>query len=188
MPLTLWNQQLIGGQVPSGHAFHNVITLYSTFRNTIGGDLNDFGNWRIREHGTEPGGVNAFHYPLTPGQLNIAALDNEHVALLANDPQGRFARIFLHQWYRCNLQTEFPRCLADVFIVGSLKQQVMNNQELIRQILALGYAGTDDATKTLMNVGNNIGRHFGFLGEDGLPTAFFNSFFQDRYFNTGTTG
>jgi hypothetical protein len=182
MPLTLWNQQLIGGQVPSGHAFHNVISLYSTFRNTIGGDLNDFGNWRIREHGAEPGGVNAFNFPLTQNQLNIAALNNEEVQLLANDPQGRFARIFLYQWYRCNLQTEFPRCLADVFIVGSLRQQGMDNQELKDQIFALGYAGNPGApAQTLVSVGKSIGRHFGFLGEDGLPTAFFNSFFQQTF-------
>jgi hypothetical protein len=188
MPLSLWNQQLVGGQVPSGHAFHRVISLYSTFRNTIGGDLNDFGNWRIREHGAEPGGVNAFNFPLTQNQLNIAALNNEEVQLLANDPQGRFARIFLHQWYRCDLQSEFPKCLADVYIVGTLRQRGLNNQELIGQILALGYAGKDNAAITLKNVGNGIGRHFGFLGEDELPTAFFNSFFQDRYFNTDTTG
>lgn len=182
MPLTLWNQQLTGGQVPSGHAFHKVITLYSTFRNTIGGDLNDFGNWRIRVQGAEPGGVNAFNYPLTQNQLKIATLNNEEVQLLANDSQGRFARIFLHQWYRCDLQTVFPKCLADVFIVGYLRQQGMDNQELKDQIFALGYAGNADAAaQTLVSVGNGIGRHFGFLGEDGLPTAFFNSFFQKNF-------
>lgn len=181
MPLTLWNQQLIGNQVPAGHAFHNVIALYSTFRNTIGGDLNAFDDWLIRKHGNAPGGVGAFHYPLTPNQLNITALDNKQVALLANDPQGRFARIFLHQWYRCSLQNEFPRCLADVFIVGSLRQQGMNNQGLIGQLLSLEYAGTDAAAQTLISVGKGIGRHFGFLGEDGLPTTFFNSFFQQNF-------
>ncbi len=182
MPLTLWNQRLTGGQVPSGHAFHNVITLYSTFRNTIGGDLNDFGNWRIIEHGAAPGGVNAFNFPLTQNQLNIAALNNEEVQLLANDPQGRFARIFLHHWYRCNLQEVFPTCLADVFIVGALKQQGLNNNELRNQIFECGYAGNAEAAaNTLINVGNGIGRHFGFLGEDGLPTAFFNSFFQQAF-------
>jgi|APLak6261673280_1056094.scaffolds.fasta_scaffold02724_2 hypothetical protein len=183
MPLTLWNQQLNGNQVPAGHAFSNVINLYSNFRNTINGDITAFGNWLIQDHGYAKGGVNTFLFPLTPNQLNIAALDSEQVQFLANNPQGRFARIFLHRWYRCNLQSEFPTCLADVFIVGYIRQQEgLQGQDLKNRITELGYAGNANASaQTLINVGNGIGQHFGFLNDDRLPTAFFNSFFQDTY-------
>lgn len=184
MTLTLWNQQLNGGQVPTGHPFSNVITWYSTFRSTSDGDITVFRDWLMREKGLQLGAANAYLYPLGPNQLDIAALDNkEHVQLLANDPQGRFARIFLYRWYRCNLQSEFPRCLADVFIVGCLRQQErLQGQDLNNRIAELGYAGNANApANTLINVGNGIGQHFGFLNDDRLPTAFFNSFFQDTY-------
>jgi hypothetical protein len=108
-------------------------------------------------------------------------LNNEQVGYLAHDPQGRAARVFLYRWYHCNLQNEFPNCLADVFIVGWLRQQGLQGQALKKEIVGFGYANAGSSVDNLISVGRGIGQHFGFLKGDGLPTAFFNSFFQNTY-------
>jgi len=180
MSLSLWGQQLEGNRVPAGHKFANAINYYADFRNTGGVSftLTDFGDFLVDIKRYRPGGVPAWCYPFTPNQLNIATLSTPDVNLLRDDPEGRVARIFLYQWYRCDVKTELPRCLADVFIVGHLRQKgFMVNATLKAEIVRLDYAGTSKAAGALTQVGNGIGKHFGFLDANGLPTVFFNSFF-----------
>jgi len=183
MALMLWNQQLVGGQVPTVHPFGMVINYYSNFRNANPGNHvpGDFANWLVNEHGYTPNAANSYWYPFGPNQLGIGALTDEQVHLLAQDPQGRYARIFLYNWYRCQLAHDFPICLADVYIVGYFGGQGHQGEDLRNIIVACHYAEPGPSVRNLINVGNGIGGHFGFLDNNNLPTDFFNSFFQENF-------
>lgn len=188
MPLRLWNQDLIGNRVPTSHSFSLAIQRYRAFRQEVpnldplnNDDLDNFARWLVNTQGLAPGGADAVLYPFGENQLDIAKITDTDVIELAEVPEGRTARIFLHKWYRCNVLNELPRCIADVFIVGKLRQLGLNGGNLNENIQTLEFAGTENAATALITVGNGIGRHFGFLGDDGGPTHFFHSYFQETY-------
>lgn len=184
MALKLWNQHLVGGQVPTVHPFEKVINFYSDFRNENPENHKqaDFSNWLLQnQHVNTINTANSYWYPFRPNQLGIGALTDEQVYLLAQDPQGRYARIFLYNWYRCQLGQDFPTCLANVYIVGVFRGQRHQGQELQQHIVDCGYANSGASVTNLISVGNGIGQYFGFLDANNLPTDFFRSFFQEDF-------
>lgn len=187
MAIRLWNKTLTGGQVPTVHPFAKVIKCYSAFRllHPYSGisDQIAFCHWLMSQQNPPllSATANAYWYPFNSDQLGIGSLNDSLVHSLAKDPQGRDARIFLYGWYRCNLVVDFPKCLADVYIVGYFRGKGMSEGDLENSIVACGYANEGRSVKNLISVGKGIGRHFGFLDEDDKPTAFFHSFFQETY-------
>ncbi|MFL1418865.1 hypothetical protein ACI77M_22055 [Pseudomonas fildesensis] len=70
-------------------------------------------------------------------------------------------------------------CLVDVLITGQAYQQTTSDNERVELILSAGYAGTENAARTLMALGRNVGKHFGLLDVEHLPTPLFEQFFRD---------
>lgn len=69
-------------------------------------------------------------------------------------------------------------CLSDCYIEGTLKRRYRNRKEIVEVIKNCGFARTENSANTLRNVGSSVGKFFGLLGQNGLPTEFFDEFFK----------
>jgi hypothetical protein len=69
-------------------------------------------------------------------------------------------------------------CLVDVLITGNAYLRATTEKERIDYLLSAGYAGTENSAKTLMALGRNVGKHFGLLDAQHLPTTLFEQFFR----------
>ena len=178
--LTLWDQIFVGGRVPTGHNFSNVISLYSDFRMNHPGNTNvpDFRDWLVIHHGQPLNTANANCYPLGNNQMTISQLSDAEVQMLANQPLGVDAQTFLARWRRCDVNVALPTCLADVYIAGHVANLGLVGQAATNLIVAYGLAGVPGSANTLLAVGRSMGKHFGFLTEQNQPTAFFNQYFS----------
>lgn len=70
-------------------------------------------------------------------------------------------------------------CLMDVLITGNAYLMGSTDQERVAYILNAGYAGTEGSARTLMALGRNVGKHFGLLDAEHLPTLLFKHFFRE---------
>ncbi|MBO4967318.1 MAG: hypothetical protein J6D43_04505, partial [Pseudomonas sp.] len=68
-------------------------------------------------------------------------------------------------------------CLVDVLITGNAYLRAKTDQARVAYVLSAGYAGTENAARTLLAVGRNVGKHFGLLDAQHLPTTLFEQFF-----------
>ena len=186
MALRLWNQSLEGSQVPTVVPLieedTNILQRYLSFRQAKPNDMtNEFVNYLLHNNFVmRPNTALAYWQFLSDDQMRISRLSDQAVHDLAVDPNGREARVFLHQWYRCKLD-QLPKYLSIVFIVGALKLENLNDGDINERIINCGYANRGNSINNLRNVAKGMGRHFGFFDNNDVPTAFFNSFFQSSF-------
>lgn len=186
MALMLWKQVLEGNQVPAVVPLimenTNVLRRYSSFRQANPNDkTNNFVDYLLDNNFVNERNTALVYWRfLSDDQMRISGLSDQTVHDLAEDPNGREARIFLHQWYRCDLE-QLPKYLSIVFVVGALKLENLSDNEINQRIIVCGYANAGNSINNLRNVANGMGRHFGFFDNNDFPTAFFNSFFQSSF-------
>jgi hypothetical protein len=184
MVLRLWNQSLEGNQVPTVvpliNENTNILCRYSEFRQQHCDNTADQFVSYLQGIGYAENTALDYWQFLSDGQMRISRLSDQTVHDLAIDPNGREARVFLHQWYRCRLD-QLPKYLSIVFIVGALKLENLNDGDINERIINCGYANHGNSINNLRSVAKGMGRHFGFFDNNDVPTAFFNSFFQSSF-------
>jgi hypothetical protein len=174
------------GWVPTGHPFSQVINDYLVFRRTGAPDNKaSFVAWLMTNprnpaplaRATAQGYCFAFSIqefdlfgrPLAQLERIVAGGKDGLCAAQATPTLEPFAVS----------DERVSVCLMDVLITGNAYQQATTEKERIDYILSAGFAGTENAARTLMALGRNVGKHFGLLDEQSLPTALFQQFFGD---------
>lgn len=173
------------GWVPTGHPFGQVLKDYLAFRKSGAPDTKaSFVDWLVNQPREEK--------PLsrTTAQGYCFAFSMEEFDLFGR-PLTELERIVAggEDGLRAAMGTEALEpftvgdervnvCLVDVLITGNAYACATTEQARVERILSAGYAGTENAAKTLMALGRNVGKHFGLLDEQHLPTELFRYFFQ----------
>lgn len=188
LPAEQGNDEVRGGRgwVPTGHPFSQVLKDYLAFRQA-GVALDNkasFVDWLVAQPRDEK--------PLsrTTAQGYCFAFSIEEFDLFGR-PLAELKRIVDggEDGLRAAMGTEVLEpftmgdervgvCLVDVLITGNAYAGATTEKARVDAILSAGYAGTENATKTLMALGRNVGKHFGLLDEQHLPTRLFMQFYQ----------
>ncbi|MBX9405967.1 hypothetical protein K5E40_09775 [Pseudomonas baetica] len=173
------------GWVPTGHPFSQVLRDYLAFRHS--GSLDNkasFVAWLLTNPRNEK--------PLTraTAQGYCFAFSIEEFDLFGRSPEelirivdggkdGLCAALATETLEPFTLGDERVNvCLVDVLITGNAYLRATTEKARIDYILSAGYAGTENSAKTLMALGRNVGKHFGLLDAQHLPTALFEQFFR----------
>jgi len=151
---------------------------YWRFRSDHPGNLSipEFTAWQENQYGLAHGAAVAYCYPLGPSQFDIAVLADEQIRELAEEPEGKFSQQFL-EWFCGDNLEQVPTCLIDTFIVGSMAQSGFRRGQMLARIVEMGFTGGNNAANALRSVGRSVGRHFGLLTDDDLPTERFRDLF-----------
>jgi|GEM_PF-4995353 hypothetical protein len=70
--------------------------------------------------------------------MAIRRLSDADVTELADNPTGEFSTSFLNQWKECDIDEDFPNCLADVYIAGRIAQLGLGGAAAQNQIMTMG--------------------------------------------------
>ena len=174
------------GWVPTGHPFSQVLKDYLAFRRSGAIDNKaTFVEWLL----TNPRGENPLTRATALGycfSFTIAEFDlfgrsiEELERIVAGGKDGLCAALATPTLAPFTLGEErVSVCLVDVLITGNAYQRAITEKERTDYLLSAGYAGTENAAKTLMALGRNVGKHFGLLDAQHLPRALFEQFFRD---------
>lgn len=172
------------GWVPTGHPFSQVLKDYLAFRHS--GSLDNkasFVAWLVTNPRNESPLTRAtaqgycfafsieefdlFGRPLAELERIVAGGKDGLCAVLASETLEPFTL----GDERVNV------CLVDVLITGNAYLRATTDKERTDYILSAGYAGTENSARTLMALGRNVGKHFGLLDAQHLPTTLFEQFF-----------
>lgn len=173
------------GWVPTGHPFSQVLKDYLAFRHS--GALDNkasFVAWLL----ANPRNENPLTRATAQGYCFAFSIDEfdlfgrplaELDRIVAGGKDGLCAALASETLEPFVLGDErVSICLVDVLITGNAYLRATTEKERIDYLLSAGYAGTENSAKTLMALGRNVGKHFGLLDAQHLPTALFEQFFR----------
>ncbi|MGY3173114.1 hypothetical protein ACVWYU_002509 [Pseudomonas sp. TE12234] len=174
------------GWVPTGHPFSQVLRDYLAFRRS--GALDNkasFVDWLLAEPRNEKPLTRAtalgYCFPFSIEEFDLfgrplAALER----IVAGGEDGLRAALSTEALEPFTMGDErVSVCLVDVLITGNAYVRATTDKDRVDYILSAGYAGTENSARTLMALGRNVGKHFGLLDAQHLPTALFKQFYQD---------
>jgi hypothetical protein len=174
------------GWVPTGHPFSQVLNDYLAFRKSDALDNKaNFVAWLLANSGNERPLTLAtargycFPFPIQEFDLfgrPLAELER----IVGGGKGGLCAAMVTDVLEPFTMGDERENvCLVDVWITGSAYARAATDKERVDYVLSAGYAGTENSARTLMALGRNVGKHFGLLDAEHLPTALFEQFFCD---------
>ena len=172
------------GWVPTGHPFSQVLKDYLTFRH--GGALDSkasFVAWLMADPNNDQSLKRAtalgYCFPFTIQEFDLFGRPLEELErIVAGGKDGLCAALATETLEPFSLGDErVGVCLVDVLITGNAYLRATTEKERIDYIMSAGYAGTANSARTLMALGRNVGKHFGLLDEQHLPTTLFGQFF-----------
>lgn len=173
------------GWVPTGHPFSQVLKDYLAFRHS--GSLDNkasFVAWLV----TNPRNENPLTRATAQGYCFAFSIEEfdlfgrpveELERIVDGGKDGLCAALATETLEPFTLSDERASvCLVDVLITGNAYLRATTEKERIDYLLSAGYAGTENSAKTLMALGRNVGKHFGLLDAQHLPTTLFEQFFR----------
>lgn len=172
------------GWVPTGHPFSQVLQDYLTFR--LSGALDSKANfvaWQVANPRNEqpPTRATAMGYCFAFSIQEFDLFERPLAALeqiVRGGQDGLRAALATPTLEPFTLGDERVHvCLVDVLITGNAYLRAKTDQARVAYVLSAGYAGTENAARTLLAVGRNVGKHFGLLDAQYLPTTLFEQFF-----------
>ena len=158
------------GWVPTGHPFSQVLKDYLVFRRS--GSLDSkatFVAWQVANPRNEqpPTRTTAMGYcfPFSIQEFDLFERPlAELEQIVTGGKDGLCAALATKTLEPFTLGDERENvCLVDVLITGNAYLRATTDKERTDYILSAGYAGTENAARTLMAVGRNVGKHFGLL-------------------------
>lgn len=172
------------GSVPTGHPFGQVLKDYLMFRHSGAPDTKaSFVDWLVSQprekkqlSRTTAQGY-CFAFSMEEFDLFGRSL-TELKRIVAGGEDGLRAAMGAEVLEPFTVGDErVSVCLVDVLIIGNAYACATTEKARVDYILSAGYAVTD-AAKKLMALGRNVGKHFGLLDEQHLPTGLFRNFFE----------
>jgi hypothetical protein len=172
------------GWVPTGHPFSQVLKDYLAFRHS--GALDNkasFVEWLLTNPRNENPLTRAtalgYCFAFSIEEFDLFGRSPEALErIVAGGKDGLCAAMATETLEPFTLGDErVSVCLVDVLITGNAYGRATTDKERIDYILSAGYAGTENSARTLMALGRNVGKHFGLLDAQHLPTALFEQFF-----------
>ncbi|PRN05275.1 hypothetical protein A0O30_08290 [Pseudomonas sp. LLC-1] len=179
------------GWVPTGHVFGQVLRDYLAFRRSGASDEKAaFVDWLVAKPRDKKPITRStaldYCFPFSMQEFDLferplAALER----IVAGGEDGLRAALATETLEPFVLSDErVSVCLVDVLITGNAYAHAGTGKARVDYIMSAGHAGTEHAAKTLMDVGRKVGKHFGLLDENHLPTALFKQFYQDCSLDT----
>lgn len=170
--------------VPTGHSLRISLNAYLAFRQTNPHVDNraSFIAWCQENLHQENGDVyqnqtlNAICFPLGASEFNMFGRPMDQIqTIVAGGIDG------LKIAYG-SLVFQMPTvrekvCLVDAWVTGCVYHNHAVYDDRVCCVLQQNYAGTKNAANTLLAVGRSVGRHFGLLDAQNLPTPLFVQFF-----------
>tara|TARA_R110001606_G_scaffold278288_2_gene426560 strand:+ start:7374 stop:8852 length:1479 start_codon:yes stop_codon:yes gene_type:complete len=179
------------GWVPTGHPFSRVIRDYLAFRQSgQPDDKKTFVTWMM-EHGgngklLKRSTAQGYCFAFTMDEFDLfgrSVDDLNHI--VSGGESGLCTALAITEIQPFTLGDEREKvCLVDVFIAGNAYSFASAEKERIQYVLEAGYANTENAAKTLLALGRNVGTHFGLLDDKHLPTPLFDQFYCDFSFDS----
>ncbi|MEB6588414.1 hypothetical protein MXM82_04580 [Pseudomonas asiatica] len=173
------------GWVPTGHVFGEVLRDYLAFRRSGAPDKKAvFIDWLVaKPRNKKPiSRSTALNYCFPFSMQEFDLFDRpiaELERIVAGGEDGLRAALATETLEPFVPGDERVRvCLVDVFITGNAYACAETGKKRVDYIMSAGYAGTENAANTLMDVGRKVGKHFGLLDANHLPTALFRQFYQ----------
>ena len=172
------------GWVPTGHPFSQVLKDYLAFRYSgLPDDKASFVAWLVSNPRNESplsrttAQGYCFAFSIQEFDLfgrSLATLER----IVAGGKDGLSAALSIDALVPFTLGDErVSVCLVDVLITGNAYRRATTDKERTDYVLSAGYAGTENSARTLMALGRNVGKHFGLLDAQHLPTPLFETFF-----------
>ncbi|WP_122432811.1 hypothetical protein [Pseudomonas viridiflava] len=173
------------GWVPTGHPFGQVLKDYLAFRQSgLLDNKASFVAWLL----TNPRNENPLTRATALGYCFAFSIEEfdlfgrpleELERIAAGGKDGLCAALASETLWPFTLGDErVSVCLVDVLITGNAYLQATTERARIDYIMSAGYACTENSAKTLMALGRNVGKHFGLLDSQHLPTTLFEQFFR----------
>lgn len=173
------------GWVPTGHVFGQVLRDYLAFRRSGAPDNKaSFVDWLVAKprHKKPISRSTALDYcfPFSIQEFDLFGRPLVQLErIVAGGEDGLRAALAAETLEPFSLGDErVSVCLVDVLITGNAYASAETGKDRVDYIMSAGYAGTENSAKTLMDVGRKVGKHFGLLDENHLPTALFEQFYQ----------
>ncbi|MNH19500.1 hypothetical protein D3C79_792400 [compost metagenome] len=171
--------------MPTGHPFGQVLSDYLAFRHSGAPDNKDaFVDWLVAEprNGKTLSRATAqgYCFPFSIDEFDLfgrslAALER----IVEGGEDGLRAALSGETLEPFTVGDErVSVCLVDVFITGNAYARAESDKERVDYVVNAGYAGTENSARTLMAVGRSVGKHFGLLDVQHLPTPLFEQFYQ----------
>ena len=175
------------GWVPTGHPFSQVLEDYLAFRRSGALDnKTSFIDWLL----TQPrdgkqltrATAQGYCFPFSIQEFDLFGRPLEELErIVAGGEDGLCAAMATETLEPFAVGDERASvCLVNVLITGQAYERATTEKNRVNYILSAGYAGTENAAKTLMSVGRNVGKHFGLLDTQHLPTPLFKRFYPER--------
>lgn len=168
------------GWVPTGNTFDQATKDYLEFRRNGGKpDKASFVDWLSSHRPISRTTASAYCFGFSMQEFDLFDRSIEELQrIAAGGEDGLCAAMGSPVLETFTLGDErVSVCLVDVFITGRAYQREATATARYASLVTAGYAGTPDSAATLMNVGRNVGQHFGLLNAQYLPTPLFERFF-----------
>lgn len=170
------------GWVPTGNTFNRVIADYLEFRRDGGQpDKTSFVDWQVANRAVSRSTAQGNCFAFSMQEFDLFNRSLEELTRIVNGGEdGLLAALSSEVLEPFTLGDERVNvCLVDVLITGRVYQRETTGEARVESILAAGYAGTPNTANTLMALGRNVGKHFGLLNAEHLPTPLFELFFGE---------
>ncbi|MEZ0196591.1 hypothetical protein Q1Z72_07045 [Pseudomonas qingdaonensis] len=172
------------GWVPTGHPFSQVLKDYLTFRHSCSLDNKaSFIAWLLanprNENPLTRATAQGYCFAFSIDEFDLFGRSLEELErIVVGGKDGLCAALVSETLEPFTLGDERASvCLVDVLITGNAYLRATTEKARIGYLLSAGYAGTENSAKTLMALGRNVGKHFGLLDAEHLPTTLFEQFF-----------
>ena len=170
------------GWVPTGHTFNHVINDYLEYRRQ-GGEPDDapFIDWLSTHRPISRSTAKSYCFAFSMQEFALFDCSLEALERIAAGGRDGLCAVRGSEVLEpFTLGDERHHvCLVDVLITGRAYQRETSVDARVASIVNAGHAGKPGSAKTLMAVGRNVGKHFGLLDDDHLPTPLFEQFFRD---------
>jgi hypothetical protein len=173
------------GYVPSGHPFRDVIDEFIRMKlHNPSLSLEEFKDSMFQE---STGRVLAestkqsYCFPIKQNEFDLVNASRKSLEQLKEDSYAWLVQEFAGQGFQLPDERRHI-CLIDAWLVGYLRGNNRSDHSgcsIEDSLIEVGFAGTSQAARTLINVGEQVGKYFRLLGEDGRPTEEFYKFFGD---------
>ncbi|WP_416422366.1 hypothetical protein RAM80_20980 [Pseudomonas sp. App30] len=172
------------GWVPTGHPFSTVVKCYLKFRQLgLPDNKSSFVEWLMVNLGGDAplkkSTASGYCFAFTMQEFDLFQRPLIEIqAIAAGGEDGLKAALGMPKLEPFEWSAERERvCLVDVWLTGIAYRNHSTSQARVKWLITQGHAGTANAASTLLALGRNVGRHFGLLGDDNLPTELFDRFF-----------
>ncbi len=174
------------GWVPTGHSFRSVINYFHEFMEQRMDNTHDvkreFREWLIaNDKCNTQNTANAYLFPLREAEFDLFNRDIDTLKVIAcGDREGLEAALGKNARFAIGEDRQ-QVCLVDVWLTGQAYENRDDQGGRLRFLIEdMDAAGTDNAARTLIAVGRNVGVHFGLLdGVTSQPTEYYREFFAD---------